>query len=210
MNSKLITREKTIPVEIGKIWEWVREFDSSWLPNFPAFSSIEILNKSSINKLDRGPVGLQRQVIMTIDETEHHFKERLEFFDDTSFALVYSVQEYKSKPVDGDFPKDDPKSEEPKPPTGVGTIFTVRLKGGLSEIDSTPETTLFYSCQYTVDQSAVDDLINNVFMKGVDSLYELLAEQYEGLIGRCKIFLMHAKGLIAADILTSDPYCKLK
>ena len=208
MSSKLILREKTIPVEIGNIWEWVREFDSAWLPNFPALSSIEILNKSSITQQNRGRVGLLRQVVMIADETEHHFKERLEFFDDNFFTLLYSVQEYKNKPVDGDFLKEE--SDDPKPPSGVGTMFTVRLKGGLSEIDSTPETTLTWSCQFTVDQAGVEDLIKNVFMKGVDSLCQLLTEQYEGLIGKSKIFVMHAKGLIAADILTSDPYCTLR
>ena len=92
--SKRIFKDTTIPVEIGTMWEWLRSFGSEWLPHFPMYSHIELLNEEAM-KGEESPVGLMRKVIMPLGKEEHVMTERLEFVDDDYFLLLYSLQSYE-------------------------------------------------------------------------------------------------------------------
>ena len=196
-----LVMEKAVPLEIGKIWTWLKLFDSAWMKHFPAIKSIELLNKSSLKESGEGLVGLVRNVVIENEGAFHETKERLDFIDDTSFIMIYTLLEYRLEALHGSHPDGQKNCDI------SGTVFCINLKGYLSDIDDTPETSIIWTCHYN---SVNKKLVEKVFTLAIDSCFQKFEDSFNGVIGRCTIFLKNARKLITADVFSSDPYCTMR
>ena len=199
-----IVRQKIIPMEVNAVWGWVKTFDQQWIPHFPAITSIELVSNQASKKDGKSSKGVVRMVKMTHKDEVHSFKERLDFCKSEVYTLIYSLLEYH-KNSDGSASKDGDSAIDVR-----GTLFTIKLKGALNEVDQSPETKITWICQFNPEVPKLKELAENVFTLSIDSCLNEMERKFNEPIGKCTIFLKGAKNLMTADMFSSDPYCILR
>ena len=205
-----IVRQKVVPLEVGSVWNWVKNFNQDWIPRFPAIQSIEVLASQSgggTSKKDgtKTSAGTVRSVKVKVKDEIHVLKEKLEFCKNGVYTIIYTLLEYTKPGASGG--SDDKK----EPAVDVkGTMFTMKLKGCLSDVDLTPETRITWICSFDPTDRKLQELAETVLVAPIDSCLQEYERQFNQPVGVCKVFLKSAKNLITADVFSSDPYCMLR